>query len=133
MGEWNLNSMETALEFQYCSTGIPVTNAFEILVETSESLNNLSVTIPNSNISNRALLPDSTKTIWQVQLFDYSYSNQSAQTLQFTGTDLAGNLLRQMQGDTANLYYRTGGNTWHSETTGNNTSNPSLGTDIRHT
>lgn len=133
MGEWNLNSMETALEFQYCSTGNnddEDRSGFDIVVESSESLSNLSLTIPN-HVTNLSLTPNDDKTIWSYSVYTTFDSNEH--TIEFTGTDLAGNLLRQMQGDTANLYYRTGDNTWHSETTGNNTSNPSLGTDTRHT
>lgn len=110
-GEWNLNALEDALEFQKCTYQNGITNGFSIEVETSESLENLDISIGNVNNFGLTSL-NSDKTLWGASI-TFSVST-TEQTITFNGLDTAGNSLLT---DPSNLYWRVGDDTWKNGTT----------------
>ena len=90
-GEWTLNNSETALIFNSCTYRDEITDGFEIEVETSETLNNLSMSILNVNDFPLTFL-NTEKTLWGASLM-VNIPNNNEHNITFSGTDTAENSL----------------------------------------
>lgn len=110
-GEWTLNNSETALEFDQCTLRNGISTGFNIQIETSETMNNLSMNL--AGVTNNLISTNNEKTVWELQN-PFTGNASSNQTITFTGSDTAGNPLLI---DPSNLYWRTGDDTWQNGTT----------------
>ena len=126
--EWTLNGSETALEFEQCTYRTNITTGFNVQIETSETLDNLSMSL--AGVTNNLVSTNTEKTVWELQN-PFNGNASANQTITFTGSDTAGNPLLT---DPTNLYWRTGDNIWQNGTTSQPiTGNSSItGTDIIH-
>jgi len=126
--EWVRNSSETALELEQCTYRNGLTTGFNVQIETSETLENLSMNL--AGVSNNLVSINTEKTVWKLQN-PFNGNVFENQTITFSGTDTAENLLLT---DPTNLYWRTGDNTWKNGTTNQTiTGNSSItGTDTIH-
>jgi hypothetical protein len=125
--EWILNGSETELILNRCTYRDEITDGFGIEVETSESLNNLSMSI--LDVSNFSLSPLNTeKTLWGTVSLAVNIPNNNEHTITFEGTDTSGNPLLT---DPSNLYYRVSDTSWDSYTP-NSPTDPSMGSDTIH-